>query len=163
MTAPTQLDTTHLAPLASVIATTLEDVPVRLGPGGTDQLAAALTAHVAAYMGRELGPLAAVLGAIAGERERQDARWGEQNHHDGTGTTDYTRAADTARRECLKAATEDAPMWSLILLEEVYEALAESDAARLRAELVQVAAVACAWVEAIDRRAAAARAEDGAQ
>ena len=42
-----------------------------------------------------------------------------------------------------------------ILLEEVFEALAESNPARLRVELVQVAAVAVAWVEKIDRQAAA--------
>ncbi|MEY9934267.1 hypothetical protein ABH926_008932 [Catenulispora sp. GP43] len=39
-----------------------------------------------------------------------------------------------------------------MLLEEVYEALAEVDPAALRAELVQVAAVAAAWVEDIDSR-----------
>lgn len=41
-----------------------------------------------------------------------------------------------------------------MLLEEVAEAFAESDDARLRAELVQVAAVAQAWIESIDRRSA---------
>jgi hypothetical protein len=34
----------------------------------------------------------------------------------------------------------------------VAEALAEDDPTLLRAELIQVAAVAVAWVEAIDRR-----------
>ncbi|HYF53037.1 MAG TPA: hypothetical protein VEA41_02135 [Salinarimonas sp.] len=42
--------------------------------------------------------------------------------------------------------------YSQILAEEVAEALAESDPMLLRAELVQVAAVAVQWVEAIDRR-----------
>lgn len=44
--------------------------------------------------------------------------------------------------------------WRDILAEEFNEALAESDPDRLRAELVQVAAVAVNWVEAIDRREA---------
>ncbi len=39
-----------------------------------------------------------------------------------------------------------------ILLEEVHEALAEDDPTRLRAELLQVAAVAVCWVEAIEQR-----------
>ena len=41
--------------------------------------------------------------------------------------------------------------WADILREEYFEALAETDPARLRVELIQVAAVAVAWVEAIDR------------
>lgn len=40
-----------------------------------------------------------------------------------------------------------------ILACEVAEAFAEEDPARLRAELIQVAAVAVQWVEAIDARA----------
>ena len=38
------------------------------------------------------------------------------------------------------------------MFEEVAEAFAEADVRRLRAELVQCAAVAVKWVEAIDRR-----------
>lgn len=47
--------------------------------------------------------------------------------------------------------------WLLIALEEVFEALAESDPAKLRAELVQSAAVHVAWIEAIDRRSVVTR------
>lgn len=43
--------------------------------------------------------------------------------------------------------------WWHILREEVLEAAAESDPEALRAELIQVAAVAMKWAEAIDRRA----------
>ena len=42
-----------------------------------------------------------------------------------------------------------------ILTEEWAEALAESDPAALRAELIQLAAVAVQWVETLDRRGAA--------
>ncbi len=49
--------------------------------------------------------------------------------------------------------------WKTILLEEVAEAFAENDPATLRRELVQVAAVAAAWIEAIDRRASATEEE----
>ncbi|MFF0295572.1 hypothetical protein ACFYST_06175 [Kitasatospora sp. NPDC004614] len=41
--------------------------------------------------------------------------------------------------------------WTGILLEEVYEAVAEADPAKLRAELIQVAAVCAAWVHDLDR------------
>lgn len=44
--------------------------------------------------------------------------------------------------------------WDGVLLEQVYKALAEAttDRAKLRAELVKVAAVAESWVLALDRR-----------
>ena len=42
--------------------------------------------------------------------------------------------------------------WQQILEEEVLEAYACASDVELRAELVQVAAVAVAWIEAIDRR-----------
>ena len=41
-----------------------------------------------------------------------------------------------------------------ILAEEVAEVYAESDPDRLRAELIQVAAVCVQWIEAIDGRSA---------
>ena len=49
-----------------------------------------------------------------------------------------------------------------ILTEEWAEAMAESDPDALRAELVQVAAVAVQWIEAIDIRAAPATTSGGA-
>jgi hypothetical protein len=95
-----------------------------------------------------------VLAEIAAERSAQDTKWGEQNHPDGTGPTDDARrAALEAKIRTDRAADEGRCTWALILLEEVFEALAEHDPARLRAELVQVAAVAVSWVQAIDRRA----------
>jgi hypothetical protein len=116
----------------------------------------------------------AVLGEVADERERQDMKWGQQNHpdrffigrddaEDGEHLYDYEfraclwrrrNEARVAERNSEGAAPDRNAAWDGVLLEEVYEALAESDPARLRAELIQVAAVAVAWVEAIDRREA---------
>jgi NTP pyrophosphatase (non-canonical NTP hydrolase) len=65
---------------------------------------------------------------IADERIRQDAKWGEQNHY-------------PAR-------------WVTILVEEVGEmakAILNEDLAHTRKELVQVAAVAIAMLESLDR------------
>lgn len=147
-----------LGPLAQVIADTIRDTPIRLGqPDTTADLIGALTVHVAAYMGRELGPGAGVLGEIVAERARQDAKFGEQNHRDGTGQYPETIDADVARMACKQAAEGGYLDWLHILREETAEAFAESDPAKLRAELVQVAAIAVAWIEAIDRRNGAQR------
>jgi type IV pilus biogenesis protein CpaD/CtpE len=99
--------------------------------------------------------LTAVEREIRDERDRQDAKWGEQNHPDGTGPDGNRQAmADMARELCQRLAAIGVVTFYHILLEEVYEAMAEEDPARLRAELIQVAAVAAQWVEAIDRRTA---------
>lgn len=101
-------------------------------------------------------------GDVKAERWAQTRKWGEQNHPDGTGPT--MRPPDSAGLRCWAHAAEQAKMetdhaarvgalnWTRILWEEVAEAFAEDDPAKLRAELIQVAAVACAWAEAIDRR-----------
>ena len=96
-------------------------------------------------------PTEEVLREVARERQRQDARWGEQNHPDGASDV-YAATADHYREICQAHAAEGHCTWKDILLEEVWEAFAEPDPAKLRAELVQVAAVAAAWAEAIDRR-----------
>ena len=92
-----------------------------------------------------------VLDEIAAERVAQNAKWGEQNHPDGTGEA-FAPAADAARDLCERAFSAKRGNWQVILTEEAYEAFAESDPVKLRRELVQVAAVAVAWIEAIDRR-----------
>lgn len=117
------------------------------------------------------------LDDVATEREAIDAKWGEQNHPDGTGPqtiplydhasflnllgslNDMTLGYASENAVAAKLATDQAAhtrpstlKWRNILIEEVFEALAEDDPALLRAELVQVAAVAISWVEAIDRR-----------
>ncbi len=80
-----------------------------------------------------------VCGELIVERARQEDKWGQQDHDDG--------------------------VWALILGEEFGEAcqaaLGESGkggdantATRTREELIQVAAVAISWIQAIDRRTA---------
>ncbi|GAA2516819.1 hypothetical protein [Winogradskya humida] len=94
----------------------------------------------------------AVLYEVADERARQDAKFGQQNHLDGTGQPTSRAMADSARTLCKDAAQRGLLTWRFVLEEEYREAVAERDPVRLRAELLQVAAVAVAWVEAIDRR-----------
>lgn len=92
-----------------------------------------------------------VLSEIGLERSAQDAKWGEQNHPDGTGAPWDEKLAKSCRIACEKAAEEGRLTWRHILMEEMAEAFAETNHVALRKELVQVAAVAAAWVEAIDR------------
>jgi hypothetical protein len=91
---------------------------------------------------------------VATERLRQDTKWGEQNHPDGTGGTGYKEMADQARDICDKAFKAGTGTYKHILAEEVAEAFAESDEENLMTELIQVAAVATSWVENIRRRIA---------
>lgn len=93
-----------------------------------------------------------IAGEIVGERCAQDAKWGQQNHPDGTGSASDARYAQSAKALCDLYAARGTATWKMILDEEVREAFAESDPAKLREELIQVAAVAAAWAESIDRR-----------
>jgi hypothetical protein len=109
---------------------------------------------------------AAVLEEVSHERVRQDAKWGQQDHPDGTGDEwnrgngqgagHIQRLAEEKREACERHFINGTGSYADLLTEEFYEALAEEDVPSLRAELIQVAAVAVAWVEAIDRRRGAA-------
>jgi len=94
-----------------------------------------------------------VLAEVAQERHRQDVKWGvNQDHPDGTGGDFREHEAILAKTGCDLLAKEGRVTWAAILEEEQAEAFAETDPAALRAELIQVAAVACRWIEAIDGR-----------
>jgi hypothetical protein len=96
--------------------------------------------------------LSAVEREVRHERYQQDEKWGEQNHPDGTGDQRWRDARNRVQIEVDEAAHLGGTTWRGILHEEVFEAFAEKDPVKLRAELVQIAAVAQAWAEAIDRR-----------
>lgn len=115
-----------------------------------------------------------VLAEVQEERERQNAKWGEQNHPNGTGpkvqpVAEIVRGranaivnrhyafglVHQATSACQQAFAEDRGTWRDIFMEEVFESIAEDNPAKLRAELIQCAAVAVAWVEKIDRDEAA--------
>jgi len=99
--------------------------------------------------------LKAFAEAVDAERSRQLRKWADQHHDDGTGGEFYARKAESARRECQLAAADPdvGARWAFILLEEIYEALAETDPAALRTELIQCAAVIQAWLADLDSRA----------
>ena len=98
-----------------------------------------------------MSTLTDVLHEVFKERSAQDQKWGEQNHPNGTGGPWSRAQADIARKVCDDAADEGRLTWAHVLEEEFFEAMAETDVICLRNELIQVGAVAAAWVEAIDR------------
>lgn len=96
-----------------------------------------------------------VLEEVLAERAAQDAKWGEANHPDYRPFHECTPSAERAREACQAAFAAGEGSWAHVLQEAVAEAAdAAIGAGDLRGELVQVAAVAVAWIEAIDRRGA---------
>ena len=116
-----------------------------------------------------------IFDEINQERVRQDARWGEQNHPDvdrvlteRAGGCGVARMCEKygiphpirAQANCDGAAEIGQATWAHILVEEIAEAVEAATLAQtgrgsraaLRKELVQVAAVAVSWIEAIARR-----------
>jgi len=93
-----------------------------------------------------------VMKEIQEERDRQDKKWGQQNHPDGTGHSAAKDQADAAKSACDHYAKIGQLTWMHILTEEMLEAFAETDPEKLIVELIQSAAVATAWAECIRRR-----------
>lgn len=105
------------------------------------------------------------LSLLVDEIGRQDAKWGPQNHPDGTGPDTYpfrntdvnldfrtgSECAEIFRRSCQGSFAGGRGTWRHVLTEEVGEAYAEAGT-ELSAELVQVAAVAVQWIAARERR-----------
>jgi hypothetical protein len=142
-----------LGPLAHVIAETLHTTPVRLGRGGVDDLVAALTVRVGAYMGRQIPDtpgMAKHMTEVDAERQRQLAQWGEQHHRNGTGLPEDRMDAQHAREACEYAVAQGVVMWRDILRMKALTALATADPATLRAELIQCAASIQEWVHDLD-------------
>jgi hypothetical protein len=111
-----------------------------------------------------------ILADIKRERERQDKKWGQQNHKDGTGVmyvppqTVFSGGHGylTLSRRMRRIVNRDAEIqgqttWLNILLEEVLEAAACDDMEELDDELNQIAAVVVQWRAAIQRRRDAMR------
>src|SRR5438552_26200 len=78
-----------------------------------------------------------IYAAIADERERQHRKW-DRDHDHGHGDCSSAGVPDTVKVAVLTEETG-----------EVARAFLDGDRAGLRRELVQVAAVAVAWLEAL--------------
>lgn len=112
-----------------------------------------------------------VLREVAQERSRQVERYGHNEdltdfptpHRHWLACTstalhllnaDEIEAAFRAEYEEYEQR-EGKPTWMHLIREEVAEAFKETDPALLEAELIQVAALCCSWVETLRRRAGA--------
>lgn len=93
----------------------------------------------------------AVGNLVFQERCRQHDKWGEQNYPDGTGYIGFASCATEAKRRTDEAASNGTLTYANVLEEEFWEAMAETDKEKLKDELIQVAAVAAAWVEKLIR------------
>ena len=94
-----------------------------------------------------------ILKRIEDERIRQDKKWGKQDHPSFDENEHYAIPKEVqAKAICEFAAEHGRVTWSHILSEEVSEAVyAKTDEKRIE-ELIQVAAVAVAWVESLQRK-----------
>jgi len=116
-----------------------------------------------------------VVGELLAERARQDEKWGQQDHpdlghdidlvNDWDGGPDVEAAAeyyglpfpDEIKRLVDQAADDGTSSWVGIATEELVEAMeaaAQGNPDAVRTEVIQLAAVCVAWVQAIDRRRA---------
>lgn len=96
-----------------------------------------------------------VLEEIRAERQRQIALWGEENHpmvYEGYDHEDRKRSLEIIRIKNKSSAKTGNENWHDILTEEFFEVFAETDPVKQREELVQVAAVAVAMIECLDRK-----------
>lgn len=98
--------------------------------------------------------VAEILADVADERLRQLRMWGVQRHLDLSPTTRRDAPFVEARTRAYNqdAANDGVSTWDGILLEEVYEALNAPTPELMAKELVEVAAVAVAWVEDLRSR-----------
>jgi hypothetical protein len=88
------------------------------------------------------GKMWAVVEEVAGERRRQEQKWGEQNHAPAAYLAILAEEFGEASKEVVEASFAKT------------EAARADRLAKLRVELVQTAAVAVAMVECLDRHAA---------
>ena len=92
-----------------------------------------------------------VLNDVIAERESQHEQWGDQVLPMGTGGYTFQYMRDYYRTECQAAHANGTLTYQHILLEEVFEALAESDPLKLKDELIQAGAVIVKMIELINR------------
>lgn len=118
------------------------------GPGVDGQASASVALGCAGVP----GSLPAVLEAIAAERRAQERLYGAQDLPDDTSPV-FQAEVDRARWKLQIAADNHELTYRHLFAEEVAEAFAETDPDRIERELIQAAAVAVQWIQALHRRA----------
>jgi hypothetical protein len=105
-----------------------------------------------------LSATARVLFEVEDERERQDAKFPDQRLPSFPAyrvnlNLEYEMLLDAARGQndyAEKFGGDSIATWESVLREKFCEAMLERDPAKLRAALIQVAAVSVRWIENID-------------
>lgn len=114
----------------------------------TEEQALRLLAAVERHSRRD-----AIWEEVVCELDAQDEKWGpDRDLPNGTGHFVYAFRAKTAKQATDGAAARGEVTWQHIANEELLEAFAEGDPARIREELIQAAAVLVQWIDAIDRQ-----------
>lgn len=99
------------------------------------------------------GSMARVLSDVAQARAGQDEKDGIQAWPDGTDDSPLReQEAQDATKQRQRAIEQHRLTWRHLMAEAVAKAFAHADPEALRAALVQVAALAVNWAQAIDRR-----------
>ena len=101
-----------------------------------------------------------VLTLVRLERQSRHARFGQEDLPDVAQPfadvdvrDDYKALADEWKETNAQRVELETLAWDGVLLEEAFDAVSKSNPHTLKAALIQVAAGATAWAEAIDRRA----------
>ncbi len=102
-----------------------------------------------------------VFAQAAMERHRQRIKWGLQSLPNGTGRHDDWQVAEFYKRVTDANDKDGTLSWRDVLLEKVFESLAETETEELRTELIQVIAVAAAWIGDLDSNGPAAETCNG--
>jgi hypothetical protein len=95
-----------------------------------------------------------LLEAVYDERRSQFRQWGDQHHASAYSENElrrFAKSADTWKQINDARAEAGTLTWDGILIEEVMEALSETEPTLRVIELIQVAAVALAEAESINR------------
>lgn len=92
-----------------------------------------------------------VLFELAGERKRQDERWGWPRDYPDLRSQLHCTFAQDLEASCRRANDRGEPTWATVLGEEFGEVLHAAYGPDLRKELLQLAAVCVNWIEHLDR------------
>jgi hypothetical protein len=93
-----------------------------------------------------------VLEDLAQERRAQFQQWGEQTIPFGSGSYVFKLMCEHYQSTCQANADAGTVTFADVLLEEVFEALAESDPLKLKDELIDAGAVIVQWIELINKQ-----------
>lgn len=98
------------------------------------------------------GPLHYLLPTVQQEINKQDEKWGEQNHPCRNVLLTYKlNSPDYYKEVCDERAQVGTVTWADIALEELSEAIYEEDIYKRKEEVIQLGAVCVQWAAKIER------------